>query len=62
MTAAETAKQDEAEKRNRKNRERKIKRRQKNREMKAVDAGGAANAGDVAMADADDASSGAGDD
>lgn len=30
--------------------------------MKTVEAGGAANAGDVAMADADDASSGAGDD
>ena len=62
LTAAETAKQEEAEKRNRKNRERKIKRRQKNRETKAAATGGSAEAGDVAMADADDASSGAGDD
>ena len=55
LEAAETAKQEDAEKRNRKNRERKIKRRQKNRDMKAAAAGGTADGGDVAMAD--DASS-----
>ena len=37
--AAETAKQTDAEKRNRKNREKKIKRRQKAREMKAAATG-----------------------
>lgn len=48
LEAAETAKQEDAEKRTRKNRERKIKRRQKNRDMKAA----AVAAGeDVAMAD-----------
>jgi hypothetical protein len=47
------AKDTEAEKRTRKNRERKIKRRQKAREQKAA----AGTAGDTLMVDADGASS-----
>ncbi|KAJ6008493.1 hypothetical protein N7540_012469 [Penicillium herquei] len=57
--AVEVAKEADAEKRTRKNRERKLKRRQKAREEKAAAA--AAAGGDVAMADADGASSSGGD-
>lgn len=53
---AQAAQETEAEKRNRKNRERKIKRRQKAREQKAAATSGD-GAGDVTMADGDDASS-----
>lgn len=58
VTAAETAKLADAEKRNRKNRERKIKRRQKAREQKAAAAIANGEDPDVVMAEGDDGSSG----
>lgn len=63
VTAAEVAKEAEAEKRNRKNRERKIKRRQKARETKAAAVAASGGDPDTVMAggDDDDASSQGGD-
>lgn len=57
IVAAQVAKENDAEKRTRKNRERKLKRRQKAREQKAAAAG--VNIEEIAMAEGDDASSGA---